>query len=364
MVIKMALLRKTSSEFLFGTGSPSKSMKLLREHLTILENKTDIEKSEKVQKEVTNQLSNISKLLFGGDKPQHLVLDQLIQEMCKHAECSNVINKPNQRKSSASSSCLLLLLLRNLHKLDFDGRKHTDQIVITMLQHKTDAGHPTVDHIATNPEVVFTLLRGYDNQEITLNCGNMLRQCLVFQPLASLMMHLDHFLTLFHLIKNDNSAINMDAFASFKSLLTTHKAMAAQFLEANYDDFFESYKTLLNSGDYVTRRQSLRLLSGLLMEAQNYIWMKRFISSSDNLKLIMILLNEESQNIKNEAFHVFKIFVVNQVKTKPIQNTLVRNQDKLVVFLTRFVTEDEQIMEEKVFVVKLIRDLTIDQPEK
>jgi len=36
--------------------------------------------------------------------------------------------------------------------------------------------------------------------------------------------------------------------------------------------------------------------------------MTRYISSTDNLKLMMNMLKEKSRNIQFEAFHVFKVF--------------------------------------------------------
>jgi hypothetical protein len=35
--------------------------------------------------------------------------------------------------------------------------------------------------------------------------------------------------------------------------------MCAEFLDKHYDKFFEKYKKLLNSDNYVTRRQSLKV---------------------------------------------------------------------------------------------------------
>lgn len=54
---------------------------------------------------------------------------------------------------------------------------------------------------------------------------------------------------------------------------------------------------------------------------------------------MMIMLKERSRNIQFEAFHVFKVFVANPNKPKPILDILLRNRDKLVDFLTRYVSE-------------------------
>lgn len=55
-----------------------------------------------------------------------------------------------------------------------------------------------------------------------------------------------------------------------QELLTKHKILCAEFLEANYDKVFAHYQGLLNSENYVTRRQSLKLLGELLLDRHNF----------------------------------------------------------------------------------------------
>lgn len=106
--------------------------------------------------------------------------------------------------------------------------------------------------------------------------------------------------------------------------------------------------------------------------------MTRYISSADNLKLMMNLLRDRSRNIQFEAFHVFKVFVANPHKTRPIVDILVKNQDKLIHFLGNFhndrqgklsiftclsvsvntnLLDDEQFNDEKAFLIKQIQEL-------
>ena len=116
---------------------------------------------------------------------------------------------------------------------------------------------------------------------------------------------------------------------------------------------FDKYHVLLNSENYVTRRQSLKvycdsfshslylffslppslppllspslppssslspslplapslpkLLGELLLDRHNYTVMTRYISNPENLKMIMNMLRDRSRNIQFEAFHVFKV---------------------------------------------------------
>jgi len=328
---------------LFGKSSksPTEVVRQLKEHLTTLEKGGEGKKEEKAQEEVSKQLSNIAGMLFASDNEQSdVVLAQLSQEMY--------------------NSGLLLLLLRNLHRIDFEGKKDAAQIFNNVLRRQIGTRTPTVEYICTTPEILFALCRGYEQQEIALNCGTMLRECLKYEPLAKLLFHSEYFMNFFKLIEAPNFDIASDAFATFKELLTRHKMLAAEFLEANYDAIFPQYQRLLHSDNYVTKRQSLKLLGELLLDRHNFSVMTRYISNPDNLKLMMNMLKEKSRNIQFEAFHVFKVFVANPNKPKPILDILLRNQDKLVDFLSKFHTdrsEDEQFNDEKAYLIKQIKEL-------
>lgn len=65
-------------------------------------------------------------------------------------------------------------------------------------------------------------------------------------------------------------AISLNLSSKFQELLTRHKMLCAEFLEANYDQVFTHYQQLLNSENYVTRRQSLKLLGELLLDRHNF----------------------------------------------------------------------------------------------
>lgn len=67
------------------------------------------------------------------------------------------------------------------------------------------------------------------------------------------------------------------------------------------------YNTLIVSNNYVTKRQSLKLLGEILLDRANYTIMTRYIASEANLKLMMNFLRDRSRNIQFEAFHVFKV---------------------------------------------------------
>lgn len=67
------------------------------------------------------------------------------------------------------------------------------------------------------------------------------------------------------------------------------------------------YGTLTSSKNYVTKRQSLKLLGEILLDRANFNVMTRYIANESNLKMVMNLLKDKSKNIQFEAFHVFKV---------------------------------------------------------
>jgi calcium binding protein 39 len=83
----------------------------------------------------------------------------------------------------------------------------------------------------------------------------------------------------------------------------------ATYLETNFDMFFSKYnRMLIQSDNYVTKRQSIKLLGELLLDRANYNVMTKYVDSSEHLKLCMKLLLDDRRMINYEGFHVFKVY--------------------------------------------------------
>ncbi|KAM8954316.1 calcium-binding protein 39 isoform 1-T1 [Pelodytes ibericus] len=292
--------------------------------------------------EVSKNLVAMKEILYGTNEkePQTEAVAQLAQELY--------------------NSGLLGTLVADLQLIDFEGKKDVAQIFNNILRRQIGTRTPTVEYICTQQNILFMLLKGYESPEIALNCGIMLRECIRHEPLAKIILWSEQFYDFFRYVEMSTFDIASDAFATFKDLLTRHKLLSAEFLEQHYDRFFSEYEKLLHSENYVTKRQSLKLLGELLLDRHNFTIMTKYISKPENLKLMMNLLRDKSRNIQFEAFHVFKVFVANPNKTQPVLDILLKNQSKLIEFLSKFQndrTEDEQFNDEKTYLVKQIRDL-------
>ncbi|KAI9221741.1 Mo25-PA [Blastocladiella britannica] len=257
---------------------------------------------------------------------------------------------------------LLALLVTHLSRLEFEAKKDVVFIVNTLLRRQIGSRQPTVEYFSVRENLLVTMVRGYENPEIALNCGMMVRECVRYEPLAKLVLLNPVFWSFFDYVESTTFDTASDAFATFKDLLIKHKGIVAQFLDAEYDEFFTRYTRLLNSNNYVTKRQSLKLLGELLLDRANFAVMTRYISSADNLKLMMNLLRDRSRNIQFEAFHVFKVFVANPKKVKPVADILVKNREKLLSYLSTFhaeKTDDDLFNDEKQYLIRQITDMVM-----
>jgi len=329
---------------LFGGKSSHKSppdiIRNLREALSVIEKGE--RKSDKAIDEVNRWLQAVKLIIYGQEnqEPHTEQVAQLAQE--------------------TYNANILPMLIKNLQKLDFESKKDVALIFNNLLRRQIGTRSPTVEYLCARPEILMVLLHGYESPDIAITCGTMLKECIRHEHLAKILMHSEQFYEFFRYVEVSTFDIASDAFATFKDLITKHKTLSAEFLEANYDRFFTAYQHLLNSENYVVRRQSLKLLGELLLDRHNFNIMTRYISNPDNLKLMMNLLKEKSRNIQFEAFHVFKVFVANPNKPKPITEILLRNREKLVEFLTSFHTErteDEQFNDEKAYLIKQIQEM-------
>nr|XP_054599432.1 calcium-binding protein 39 [Nothobranchius furzeri] len=329
--------------FPFGKShkSPADIVKNLKDGMTVLE-KHDIsdKKAEKAAEEVSKSLVAMKEILYGTNEkePQTEAVAQLAQELY--------------------NSGLLSTLIADLQLIDFEGKKDVAQIFNNILRRQIGTRTPTVEYLCTQQNILFMLLKGYESSDIALNCGIMLRECIRHEPLAKITLSSEQFYDFFRYVEMSTFDIASDAFATFKDLLTRHKILSAEFLEQHYDRFFSEYEKLL--------RQSLKLLGELLLDRHNFTIMTKYISKPENLKLMMNLLRDKSRNIQFEAFHVFKVFVANPNKTQPILDILLKNQTKLIEFLSKFQndrTEDEQFNDEKTYLIKQIRDLKRPAPQ-
>ncbi|KAK6149668.1 hypothetical protein DH2020_017193 [Rehmannia glutinosa] len=275
----------------------------------------------------------------------------------------------------------LRLLIICLPKLNLETRKDATQVVANLQRQQVQSRLIACDYLEKNIDLMDTLIAGYENTDMALHYGAMLRECIRHQSVARYVLESEHMKNFFDYIQLPNFDIASDAAATFKlteprtwahrlrcralslfhlgwvalqcmschstvanrihfllqELLTRHKSTVAEFLSKNYD----------------------WLLGDILLDRSNSAVMTRYVCSRDNLRILMNLLRESSKSIQIEAFHVFKLFAANQNKPPDIVGILCTNKNKLLRLFADLKTdkEDEQFEADKAQVVKEIAAL-------
>ncbi|PVV03399.1 hypothetical protein BB560_002116 [Smittium megazygosporum] len=312
----------------------------------------------------TRTPSEIVKTLYEYSTKLNLTNVAIAKSVDEIAKCTSAIlailqDSNPDRKSGESNSELVVQLAQEIYT--------TDVLVVLIpnlykIKFERVVGNrePTVGYLTKRPSILKDLIRGYNHQESAMFCGSMLRESIKHESLLDIVLDSSEFFLFFNYVEIDNFDISSDAFANFRDALLRFKPRVCRFLMDNYENFFRHYEKLIVSTNYVIRRQSLKLLGEILLERKNFAVMTKYISSADNLVLIMKALADKSKSIQYEAFHIFKIFVANPNKAQPVYLILKNNKEKLVTFLEHFQVEkdtDEQFRDEKAFLVKEIKKL-------
>eukprot|EP01064_Diplonema_japonicum_P028504 TRINITY_DN4384_c0_g1_i1.p1 TRINITY_DN4384_c0_g1~~TRINITY_DN4384_c0_g1_i1.p1 ORF type:complete len:381 (+),score=41.80 TRINITY_DN4384_c0_g1_i1:73-1215(+) len=293
---------------------------------------------EKASGNVARDLSIVRKMLV-GDKTE---IKGGLREM--------IVNQPDNEPTVTlvcpkSDNRLMAMLVISLRSQAFECRKDTEAVLIDVLSNSTK-GVETFNH-----DLLQQLCEAYEwcnFGAVALNSGNILRQAIRHESiLRKLLNHPKDteitpaffesslFRRFFRYVNVVDFEVASDAFWTFKEALTKHPVIAEEYMTAHYTPFFGQYLKLLQpQQNYVTRRQSLKILGELLLRKSNFGVMTKVTQSTQHLKAVMILLRDTSAHIKFEAFHVFKLFVGNPNKTDEVKLILSMNKDKLLNFFS------------------------------
>lgn len=227
-------------------------------------------------------------------------------------------------------------LLFHMPTLDPTARSWVGQVWVSVLRCK-ECSAAVVEYIRNNCEILLLLLKGYEHEATAFVHGAILRAALKHESILFLVLFSPLVWRFFDLIGQDTYTVVQDVFSTFKAMLTRssepHKRHVAAFLSRSFEKFFARFKKLLESRQYVLKRQSTKLLSEILQERLNFKVMLKFIARPENLELIIDNLSHKDGKqigIQFESFHVFKFFVANPRKPAPIIEALKRHRAMLL----------------------------------
>lgn len=253
----------------------------------------------------------------------------------------------------ATEADLPVRLVASLGRLDFEVRKDVLGVIsgVVRLGPVLGADSSIQDYAKGQPRLFKLLVGGLAQSEVATHCGMMLRSCARHRGLVEAFFATPGVaIQLLSFTGDERFDVSSDAFSSLHDFVLTHKSVSASFLEANFGEFFKSYNALLQSDDYVTQRQALKLLSEILLDRTFMKVMLAYIGDEQFLQIHMNLLRADSKAIQFEAFHVFKIFVANPQKPPRVEQILYKNRERLVKLLETLKSSrqnDRQFMEDR-----------------
>lgn len=312
--------------------SPTDLVRYARELLVFVETNNDARESKREEKlvELGKTILEIRTILFGNGaaEPNPDACSQITQEFFKEDT--------------------FRLLIIALPKMDSVVRQHSTHVVANLQRQRVHSQLIASQYLEKNLDLLDILIPGYEDGDIALTYGSIVRECIRHQCVARYVLESDHMKKFFSYNETPNFEIATNAFSTFRELLTRHKSTVAEFLSKNFDWFFQEYNSqLLESSSYITRRQGIKLLTDILLDRSNSAVMVRYVSSLDNLRILMNLLKDTNKSIQLETFHAFKLFVANQNKPPEIITILITNKTKLLRLLESIEKEDEQFQADK-----------------
>ncbi|RLN42815.1 putative MO25-like protein [Panicum miliaceum] len=212
-----------------------------------------------------------------------------------------------------------------LPRLDLETQKDVTQVIANLQRQKVDSRLVASEYLEANSDLLDILMSRYENMDIAIHYSTLLRDCIRHQVAARHVLESQHFRSFFDYIQFPDFNVQSDVFKTFKELMTRHKSTVAEFFTKNYD----------------------WLLRDILLERSNAAVMARYVSSKEHLIILMNLLRDQSKAIQVEAFHVFKLFVVNKEKPSEITCILHANRNKLLRFLKDFSSVDKDAEDKK-----------------
>ena len=115
---------------------------------------------------------------------------------------------------------LLQLLIKNISKLEFESRKEVTTIFNCLLRRQIGLRFPTVEYILIKPQILFLTLNGYNDEEVSLNTGMILREMLRHESLVKLLLSdQNQFYSFPKFIETTTFGVSCDAFSNFKVCL-------------------------------------------------------------------------------------------------------------------------------------------------
>lgn len=186
------------------------------------------------------------------------------------------------------------------------------------------------------------MIEKYPEPAAAHSYGTILRQCARMEELCCALFSLDAFYNFFDLVQADTFETASDAFATLTICLSKHPKLVSGFLLENFERFIvDQWNKLLMLRSYVTKRQALKCLRDILTARTNFKVMMKYVNHMQCFKVMTALLCGRKAATRLDAYHIFKIFILNPRKSPEIIKFALLKKKKILEALDKITPTPE-----------------------
>jgi calcium binding protein 39 len=199
--------------------------------------------------------------------------------------------------------------------------------------------------IQRNPNILDTLISFYDKIELACCAGEMIRVCIKQLNLAKLMRDTNRITKLSSFFIAAHFDVSSDSIKTFEQLILISPS-SDEFLISNYELVFQLIHSACDEPHYAACRSLLKLLHAIILQ---FPAVRDFYTTNEkNLIIIMKLMSSQYQQLRLDAYHVFKYFILQENKPQPVEKILMGNAKQLIGFMNEHLqSDDRDLIEEK-----------------
>jgi calcium binding protein 39 len=267
----------------------------------------------------------------------------------------------------AKEDAVLTNIANHISELTPETRRIMSAIwgYLLKLEHPRSFQRPIVDYLVSHFDCIDALMKvyGQNARGADVTIGIMIRDASRFAKSIDYILNEELVFKLFSVMASSNFDVSSDAFQTMREVITNHKDVSAPWLAKNFTRFFTDYMKPLRTSEvtnYVVVRQSLSILSAILLDRQFMDSMLQFVNNEEYLKAILMLMSNDSKVVKYEAFHVFKIFAANPNKPLKVSRILRQNSERILKILDQIENDrldDNEFRQDKKAVVNKLEAL-------
>lgn len=204
-------------------------------------------------------------------------------------------------------------------------------------------------YLLTHQEAFNTLFSYIDDPKLFSVANIIIRDCVHDEQFLRYMFENQYFFSFIRFLTGNNFELLTSAYKTYEAMLVTNSDISSRYILQQYDIFSLQIKALLSSPSYLVQNLVLPVITKFITADGSKQILLNFVNDPENLCIIIHLLVSKSKRIKEAAYYLFKLFVINPRRNQEVRTVLRNNKVKLEKIIKKVpIPEDEEeLIEER-----------------